>query len=237
MAFVHHDSQECTKSELDIFTIPATQTFITKGQWIEYHPLSNITDSGPIEFNVSGTGEKYLDLARTQLFVKSKITKANGNALDPDTEVGPVNLFLQSLFSQVDVSLNERLISPSTNTYPYRAMIETLLNYGEDAKTSQLSMAMSYKDPPEKMDVVNPVADDEDANMGLKTRYAFTKQSQTVDMLGPIHNDIFFQDRLILNGVNLRIKLNRAKNSFCLLSSAAGADFKVVITQAILYVR
>ena len=130
MAFVHHESQECTKSELDLFTIPATQTSITKGQWIEYHPLSNITDNGPIEFNVSGTGEEYLDLARTQLFVKAKITKANGTALDPNTEVGPVNLFLHSLFSQVDVSLNERLISPSTNTYPYRAMIETLLNYG-----------------------------------------------------------------------------------------------------------
>ena len=235
MAFVHHDSQECTKSELDLFTIPATQTSITNGQWIEYHPLSNITDSGPIEFNVSATGEEYLDLARTQLFVKAKITKANGNALDPNAEVGPVNLFLQSLFSQVDVSLNEQLISPSTNTYPYRAMIETLLNYGEDAKKSQLSMAMFYT--PGKMDVVSPVADDEDANMGVKARYAFMKQSQTVDILGPIHSDIFFQDRLILNRVNLRIKLNRAKNSFCLLSSAAGADFKVVITEAILYVR
>ena len=50
MAFLHHESQECTKSELDLFTIPATQTSITKGQWIEYHPLRNITDSGPIEF-------------------------------------------------------------------------------------------------------------------------------------------------------------------------------------------
>ena len=78
MAFVHHESQECTKSELDLFTIPATQTSITKGQWIEYHPLSNITDSGPIEFNVSGSGEEYLDLARTLLFLKAKITKANG---------------------------------------------------------------------------------------------------------------------------------------------------------------
>ena len=129
MAFVHHESQECTKSELDLFTIPATQTSISKGQWIEYHPISNITDSGPIEFYVSGTGDEYLDLARTQLFVKAKITKANGTAIDADTQVGPVNLFLHSLFSQVDVSLNERLISPSTNTYPYRAMIETLLNY------------------------------------------------------------------------------------------------------------
>ena len=93
MAFVHHESRECTKSELDLFTIPATQTSIHKGQWIEYHPLSNITDTGPIEFNVSGTGEEYLDLARTQLYVKAKITKANGTALDADTQVGPVTCF------------------------------------------------------------------------------------------------------------------------------------------------
>ena len=56
-------------------------------------------------------------------------------------------------------------------------------------------------------------------------------------MMGPIHSDIFFQDRLMLNGVNLRIKLNRAKNVFCLVSSAAAANFKVVITEAILFVR
>ena len=41
----------------------------------------------------------------------------------------------------------------------------------------------------------------------------------------------------MLNGVNLRIKLNRAKNVFCSVSSAAGASFKVVITEAILFVR
>ena len=89
--------------------------------------------------------------------MKAKITKANGANFDPNTEVGPVNLFLHSLFSQGDVSLNERLISPSTNTYPYRVMLETLLNYGEEAKTSQLTTAMFYKDTPGKMDAVNPV--------------------------------------------------------------------------------
>ena len=128
MAFVHHEPQECTKSELDLFTIPAAQTSITKGQWIEYHPLSNITDSGTIEFNISGSGEEYLDLAKTLLFLKAKITKANSTALELHEPVGPVNLFLHSLFSQVDVFLNERLISLSTNTYRYHVMIKTLLN-------------------------------------------------------------------------------------------------------------
>ena len=110
-AFVFHESRECTKSELDLFTIPGRQTSIHKGQWIANHPLSNITDTGPTEFNVCGTGDEYSDLARTQRYVKAKITKANGSALDANTQVGPVNLFLHSLFSQVDVSLNERLIS------------------------------------------------------------------------------------------------------------------------------
>jgi len=116
--------------------------------------------------------------------------------------------------------------------------------------STQLSMALFFKETPGKMDAVNPVADDDDANqekmrdlifscanLGLKARYAFTKNRNTMDMMDPIHSDIFFQDRLILNGVNLRLKLNRAKYSFCLVSPGPGAAFKVAITEAILYVH
>lgn len=125
--------------------------------------------------------------------------------------MGPTNLFLHSLFSQVDVSLNERLISSSTNTYAYRAMLETLLNYGDEAKKSQLTMSLFYKDTPGKMDTVNPLAEDDNANLELKARFAFTKSSNIVDMMGAIHSDVFFQERLLLNGVNLRIKLTELK--------------------------
>ena len=98
-------------------------------------------------------------------------------------------------------------------------------------------MAMFYNDTPGKLDVANPVAADDAANKGLNVRYDFTKDSHVVDMMRPIRSDIFLEDRLMLNGVNLRIKLNRAKNSFCLMSSAAAQTFKVVITEAVLFVR
>ena len=116
-------------------------------------------------------------------------------------------------------------------------MLETLLSYGKEAKTSQLSMSLFYKDTPGKMDAINPVSEYAEAKLGLKAPYAFTKNSNTVDMMGPIHSDLFFQERLLLNGVNLRIRLNRTKNDFCLVSSAVNPQFKVIITQAILYVR
>lgn len=98
-------------------------------------------------------------------------------------------------------------------------------------------MAMFYKDTARKMDVVNLLAADDEANLALKVRSEFIKESNTVGMMLPSHSDVFFQDYLMLNGGNLRIKLNRAKDVFCLVSSAAGAYFKVVITEAIFFVR
>jgi len=136
MAFVHEQSCECTKSELDLISVPPTQTSMEHGSWIEYHPLTTVSTGSPIEFDVSGTLEDYIDFANTMLYVKAKITQNDGANLEGDD---PSICSVHSLFSQVDISLNGTLITASTDTYPYRAIIETLLTYGEDAKESQLT--------------------------------------------------------------------------------------------------
>lgn len=237
MAFVHHDSTECSKTELDLFSVPPTQTGLEAGRFIDYHPISNISDNGPIEFLVSGAGTEYMDLARTQLYARAKITNADGTDLAGDAKVGPINLFLNALFVQADVSLNGKLVSSATNTNPYRTILETTLSYGPAAKTSQLTAALFYKDRAGYLDEADPTKDDKDANTGLKARYEHTKDSQTVELIGRIHEDVFNIDRLMINGVDLRLKLTRLKNEFCLLSSAAGANFKVVLEDVILFIR
>jgi hypothetical protein len=151
MAFIHEGSCECAKSELDLFSIPATQTSVESGMYVDCHPVSNITGGTPIEFDVNATGEEYLDLANSLLHVRAKIVKANGEDLEAASTVGPVNNSLHSLFSQVDVSLNGIPTTSSTNTYAYRAYIKTLLSYGSDAKSSQLTSALFYKDEAGKM--------------------------------------------------------------------------------------
>jgi len=102
-------SCECTKSELDLFSVPPTQTSMEHGSWVEYHPLTTVTDGSPIEFDVSGSGDDYVDFANTMLHVKAKVTHGNDTDLAADSVMGPVNLFLHSLFSQVDISLNGTL--------------------------------------------------------------------------------------------------------------------------------
>ena len=94
MALLHTNSCECTKSELDLFSLPPTQTSIDKGQWVEYHPISTISNGGPIEFFIPGSSEEYMDLNQTQLYIKAKITKSDGSNLADDDQVGPMNLFL-----------------------------------------------------------------------------------------------------------------------------------------------
>src|SRR5438034_4576252 len=166
MAFVHPQSCECLKSELDIFSVPPTQTSIESGSYVEYNPISSINDGSPIEFVISGSGQDYIDLANTQLYVKLDVRQADNTPIVAANQVGPVNLLLHSLFSEVNVKLNDVLITSTNNTYAYRAYIKTLLSYGTQAETSQLSAAVYSKDAADKMEDANSFA--ATVNEGLK---------------------------------------------------------------------
>ena len=111
-----------------------------------------------------------------------------------------------------------------------RDRLETLLSYGADAKTSQLTSALYYKDQATRMDVVDVGADV--ANSGVLARRVHTRQSHEFDMMGRLHGDIFFQDRYMINEVGVKIRLIRSKDSFCLMGVG-----KVAILHASLFVR
>ncbi|KAF7990194.1 hypothetical protein HCN44_011489, partial [Aphidius gifuensis] len=70
---------------------------------------------------------EYIDLPHTLLKIRAKIVDKNGAAAPATDAVGPVNLTLHSLFQKVDVLFNQKLVSASNSTYPYRAYIETIL--------------------------------------------------------------------------------------------------------------
>ena len=194
MEAMHKDSCACAKSELDLFSVPPTQVEMEKGFWEDIDPITSIAASDTIKFLCAANSGVYTDLASSYLHVKAKITAADGANLDADVQVGPVNLWLHALFSQVEVFLNNKLVTPSSTAYPYRAYIETILNFSKDAKDSHLTSALFYKDKAGKMDSVNPLAEAANVNTGLKERHAHTRQSRSVAMEGRIHSDLFAQE-------------------------------------------
>ena len=238
MSFIHKDSCECAKSELDLFTSPMTQTAIENGVWTEYNPVSAINDGAPIEFFVGGSGTDYIDLANTQLFVRAQLLRGDGTPIDNTNRVAPVNLFLHSLFGEVDLKLNDSLVSSANNMYAYRAYIETLLSYGSDAKRSQLTASLYYKDEGGAVgfEEGNPL-DANATNHGMVTRHSFFSNGNTVDMLGCIHSDLFFQEKYLPSDVGMRLRFARNKDAFCLMSDQQNPQYKVKIVDCKLFVR
>ena len=234
MAFVHRQYCKGVKSKLDIFSVPATVTSIESGQWMEHQPAASLDSGGPIELLLPGSGDAYMDLANTYLFVQAKVTKPDVSDLDTDNAVGSVNNWLHSLYSQVYEYLNDTLVTPSTNTYPYRPYIETALSYGADAKETQLTSQLWYTAG--RMDSV-ALADDDTANVGLKNRRNYTTRSRVVEMMGRLHVDMFLQDRFLLNGVDVKIRLVRSKDAFALMAGGTNHDYNVIIIDASVFAR
>lgn len=187
----------------------------------------------PVEFNITEKGEDYIDYPASYFYVKVKLTNADGTPISDKTPVSPVNLFLQALFSQVNVSLNERAISSSSNTYPYPAYTETLLNHWEEAKKSLLSCECFYKD--KCLVTFEPALP---ANP-CKTIYELNSKSKVLDRTGSLHRDIFKQNRILLNMVDMKIKMIWSKTSFCLMATQmadAKSDYKMVLHHASLFI-
>lgn len=106
------------------------------------------TDDSRIEFFIPGQGDEYIDISHTMLNLKIKIIKSDELNLAEMNKYRPVNNFIHSLIGQLDIYLNQKLNSPPNNTYPYRSYVETLLNYGLEAKQSHLTSASLYSDKP-----------------------------------------------------------------------------------------
>ena len=200
--FNEEEFREGLVSELELFNLPGTQTSVNEIYYEEIRPLSSISGEGPFEFRVNGQhSSDYLDLKNCQLYVRLKVQKADGTDLTTE-KVGPANLFLQSLFSATEVSLQNK--ASITNNYnPYRAYIHTLLKYGGDALSSQIQTQgwlMDYHDSP-------GVTDPAGSNKGLFERSIWLKSSKTLDLQGPIFHDLFSIDRYLLNQVDVKLKV------------------------------
>ena len=169
---------------------------------------------------IPGTGDAYLDLANTYRLIRAKVVRGVATDLAADTMMAPGNNWLHSLFSQVDVYLNDALVTPSSNTYPFRAYVDNVLSYGAEAKNTQLTCQLCYKDTAGHMDA--PTVDG--GNTGLIERRRYIAESRIVEMMGRLHVDLFLQDRFLLNGVSLK-------------AGGQNPEYKVQIVDAVLFPR
>ena len=111
--------------------------------------------------------------------------------------------------------------------------IENHLNYGSDAKDSRLSAGLYFMDDNITQHDPIPTGDGKVVNSVLQARHRICT-GQTFDMIGGVHADIFHQNRYLLNGVSLRMRMTRSKDSFVLMGTG---DHTMEIVSAKLWIR
>lgn len=129
---MHRQSCECEIDSLELFKTTPTNNALEESKLVENYPVWNTLQSNTtsIEFEIKGQGDEYIDLSQTYIQVEWKSTKEDwSNLTGAGNTSTPINNVLHSLFSEIDVSLNGKIISPGTDTYPHKAYLEKLLYY------------------------------------------------------------------------------------------------------------
>ena len=93
---------DCKTSSLCIFDKPGILTDIQHAYTVDYYPVSSVNSTAPIEFFIPGNSEDYIDVNDIKIYVKLKVTKADGSNIDQTKDiVGLTNLPISSLFQDV----------------------------------------------------------------------------------------------------------------------------------------
>ena len=200
-------------------------------QVIEFHPSVPYTHDGQVQFDIPESFTQMTD-PNLMLYVKLKVTKGTGENLAAATVVAPVNLLLHSLWRDVVVKANGVIIHQTTNTYPYKAYMETVFTYSSAAKNGTIGAPqLFYKD------TVGRFNDKAATNPSFITKQNKFANSREVEMMGRLHVNLLLQNKLIVPGVALSITLFPSADTFRLMSGTENPTEKINITTILLKVR
>lgn len=212
---------------LSLFYTPPSEGSVEYVHWVKVRPISQITPGGTIDFNISGNSLLYMDLSKIKLHIKARVIKADGKDFKDGEYATPINMPLHTIWSQVELTVQQKPICSGVSTrYPYKAMMDILLEHSAIEKESLDSCKMFYADTAGAMEIVNPIGDP--VNQGIFYRNERVKNGQTFHMVGGLNIDLFRQRRLLLNGLQVGLRLFPNNEQFNLMSNIEGCRLEVV---------
>ena len=237
MARLHKASKPCGGMEFDMSSVPDTCTQVEDVVYTETAPVNSVSDSPtlPVEFNGQVLSDSNCDLKGSKVYMQTQLLHADGTPLEAGEKVGPVNSFANAMFSQVEMSANDMLVSKNNAMHPFKAYFEIAYPFGTDAKHGILENEIYYQDEcGDAFDqtgiLVSPI------NNGFMNRAKLCEESKVMDMLWTPHLELFMQERMLVSNTTFRVKFVRSSSEFCLM---AGTDKKYIvkILKAVLILR
>jgi hypothetical protein len=254
MIRLNDSSQNCSKSELDLFNLPPTQTDIASYKYKVVQPSNKWQESNVIYFKIEGSKKYFIDLSATELCCKIKVA---GDMIVENKPIFPINNMLHSLFKNIEVTkLGDKVLEKTDNLYAYRAYIEDLLNFDNENKNNYLNAQGFVKDDQGMFDNFNETKNSNidltdqfhdkkvgndtikelkntslpitvyNSNSGANKRRQMLKDG--LILRGKFHLDTFNINKYLLNGIGLQLELTKSEKNFFFMGDAENAvDYEI----------
>lgn len=221
---------------LDIFSNPPETQLYVDSEYREYKPVNTISNSSFLEFISMGKGSPvYRDLRNIYTRGFYKITDKTGGEVDESYIMTIINGGTASLIESVNMFWNDTNVTPEATNFDTTSYTQTVLNFDTATAADRLlaeCTAPDTGDTPEKNDA---------NNTGAAARYKITKKGQVFEIFQKLLVDISTCDRLIPDGIDIRLRLNlyRDSNRYLFASKAltGGATVKLDIVDFSLYMQ
>ena len=266
MSLIHEHSCECSLSPLEWFHILPTQTAVEKTSDVEYQSLTSLKNNAPVEFYIPPSTEDYCDLKNSKLFFSFRIINTDNSNCGAGDFVVPINDIFNGLWGNVELFMNDRLISHSNNTHSYTSMISHLIHDSEESLHSDRSLRLLTKDTAGQMNCLDPTKEnmferikgfhnnetrlvlnnvgdavipeviENPGNNGLYNRFLHSRASKKVSVMGSLCIPMFEQERYLPNGVSLKLRFHRQRDPFTMMTDG-GSVYKIDVQEAYMLMR
>jgi hypothetical protein len=239
LAFTEND---VASHATDIFR-PIAQEVSMVDSTLIYVKIDAPGGRGPYNFPITPKGDQYIQMNQMRLWIQGSVLLADGTKAVAADGIGVINLMANSLFKTMELEVGGKLIPDLQSTHAnFKAYLETLLSYGEEARGSHLQASGFSLDAPKAYDDVKHGTTTKEApnantaNTGLIARRGLVAASRTFDFMIPLHYDFFNCDRLLPPGIEMTLKLTREDDNFVLLNKDASKQYEIILSKLILCV-
>lgn len=204
MAVLHKHSHGTPLPEFDLFTVPPTQISVDRDIETEHRPNFPIKEGvRELVFEFSTPDFEYVSMRETEFSLNLRFKTASANwTFKPELN------FLDTLIESVDIWINDKLVTHSTSTYPWRASIYKFLNTSSEAQSGHLTTTIADPD-----------------GVLWKPSDTSSKEGPWFELRGKLYTDLTLQNRAILGGCKYKIivRLNKRESLFQYITAITSA--------------
>jgi hypothetical protein len=205
------ESQQLFEDETEVFKPPSVDITYRDSRVIIYTPQNTLSDAGPLQFQILGFRNDFIDVSKTKMLFHLQVFKDENTVLTATDVVAPVNGIGNAMWKNIAVDIKGQTIPELTTIYSnYKNHIETCTMFGSDAMNSHLETRFWFKG--ETFTEFTNTG----SNESFKKRYAKCKESKIFEVMDTPSCDFCSITKLIPPDTPLTFEFTRAPDELVL---------------------